>query len=48
VSRAARGRGPDRLRRSDAAGLLAVLAGLALWLSLSDGFFRYLRPTMRP
>lgn len=48
MRRAARGRGPDRLRRSDAAGLLAVLAGLTLWLSLSDGFFRYLRPTMRP
>jgi uncharacterized repeat protein (TIGR03943 family) len=42
------GGGPDRLRRSDAAALLAVLAGLTLWLSLTDGFYRYLRPTMRP
>jgi uncharacterized repeat protein (TIGR03943 family) len=40
--------GPARLRRSDAATLLAALAGLTLWLSLTDGIYRYLRPTMRP
>jgi uncharacterized repeat protein (TIGR03943 family) len=36
------------LRRSDAAALLASVAGLTLWLSLTDGIFRYLRPSMRP
>ncbi len=40
--------GPARLRRSDAAALLAGVAGLTLWLSLTDGIYRYLRPTMRP
>jgi uncharacterized repeat protein (TIGR03943 family) len=46
--------GPDapgdrtRLRRSDATALLAGLAALTLWLSLTDGIYRYLRPTMRP
>lgn len=39
---------PTRLRRADAAALLAGLAGLTLWLSLTDAFYRYLRPTMRP
>jgi uncharacterized repeat protein (TIGR03943 family) len=41
-------RGPSRLRRSDAAALLAGVAGLTLWISLTDGIYRYLRPTMRP
>jgi uncharacterized repeat protein (TIGR03943 family) len=48
VSGASAGSGPARLRRSDAATLLAALAGLTLWLSMTDGIYRYLRPTMRP
>jgi uncharacterized repeat protein (TIGR03943 family) len=41
-------RRPSRLRRPDAAALLASVAGLTLWLSLTDGIYRYLRPSMRP
>lgn len=40
--------GPSRLRRIDAALLLASVAGLTLRLSLTDGIYRYLRPSMRP
>lgn len=36
-----------RLGSSDAAGLLAALAGLVLWASLTDSIYRYVRPTMR-
>jgi uncharacterized repeat protein (TIGR03943 family) len=39
---------PARLRGPDAAALLASVAGLTLWLSLTDGIYRYLRPSMRP
>jgi Domain of unknown function (DUF1980) len=35
------------MRRTDAAGLLAALGLLVLWLGLSDRILRYLRPTMR-
>ena len=35
------------MRRTDAAGLLAALGVLVLWLGLSDRILRYLRPTMR-
>jgi uncharacterized repeat protein (TIGR03943 family) len=39
---------PSRLRSADAAALLAALAGLVLWASLTDSIYRYVRPTMRP
>jgi hypothetical protein len=35
------------MRRTDAAGLLAALGLLVLWLGLSDRILRYLRPSMR-
>lgn len=41
-------RPPARLRASDAAALLGGLACLVLWISLTDGIYRYLRPSMRP
>jgi hypothetical protein len=39
---------PSKLRRVDAALLLASVAGLSLWLSLTDGIYRYLRPRCAP
>ena len=36
------------MRRGDAALLLGALAALTLWLSLTDGMMRYVRPSMRP
>lgn len=36
------------MRASDAAGVLALIGCVALWMGLTDGMLRYLRPTMRP
>lgn len=36
------------MRRVDAALLLAGVAAMTLWLSLTDGMLRYVRPSMRP
>lgn len=36
------------MRRGDAALLLGGVAALTLWLSLTDGMMRYVRPSMRP
>jgi uncharacterized repeat protein (TIGR03943 family) len=43
-----RRRGESGLGLGDAAGLLAALGGLVLWVSLTDSLYRYVRPSMRP